>query len=101
MWIEWCFFSKFGLRANKDKTKFMVVRGAQVPMAQDAQTHNRVRIGVVSRNQWITEMVTCSRYEVDVTRGSMRRHLEMVHVVHKSVFLLPYTRRDRSGEYGS
>ena len=43
-------FSKFGLRANKDKTKFMVVRGAQVPMSQDAQTYNRVKMGGVSSN---------------------------------------------------
>ena len=38
-------FSMFRLKANKDKTKFMVVRGAQVPVAQDAQTYNRVRTG--------------------------------------------------------
>ena len=45
-------FSKFGLRANRMKTKFMVLRGAHVPMAQDAQTYNRVRMGGISRNQW-------------------------------------------------
>ena len=38
-------FSKFGLRANKDKTVFMVERGTQVPMVQDIQTYDRVRIG--------------------------------------------------------
>ena len=83
------FFSKFGLKANRIKTKFMVVRGAQVPMAQDAQTYNRVRMGGVSRNQWGKEMVTYSRCGEDVTRGSMRRHLEMVHRVQESVFQCP------------
>ena len=34
-------------------------------------------------------MVTCSRCGVDVTRGSMRRHLEMVHGVQESVFQCP------------
>ena len=82
-------FSKFGLRANKDKTKFMVVRGAQISMAQDAQTYNRVRMGGISRNQWRKEMVTCSRFGVDVTRGSMRRHLELVHRVQELVFQCP------------
>ena len=82
-------FSKFGLKANRMKTKFMVVRGAQVPMAQDAQTYNRVRMGGISRNQWRKEMITCSRCGVDVTRGSMRRHLELVHSVKESVFQCP------------
>ena len=72
-------FSKFGLRANKDKTKFMVVRRAQVPMAQDAQTYDRVSMGGVARHQWRKEVVTCSRCGVEITRGSMRRHLEPVH----------------------
>ena len=79
-------FSKFVLRPNKDKSKFIVVRRAQVPMAQDAQTYNRVRMGGISKNQWRKEMVTCSRYGVNITRGSMRRHLELVHGVQVSVF---------------
>ena len=79
-------FSMFRLKANKDKTKFMVVRGAQVPMAQDAQTYNRVRTGGISRHQWRKEPMTCSRCGVDITRGTMKRHLELVHGVQESAF---------------
>lgn len=34
-------------------------------------------------------MVTFSRCRVDVTRGSMRRHLELVHRVQESVLQCP------------
>ena len=33
--------------------------------------------------------MTCSRCGVDITRGSMRRHLDLVHGVQESVFQCP------------
>ena len=82
-------FAIFGLKTYKDKTKFMVVREAHVTTAQDTKTYNWVRMGRVSRNQWRNEAVTCSRYGIEITRRSMRRHLELVNGVKESVFRYP------------
>ena len=44
-------FIMFGLKANKDKAKFMVMRGAQFPITQDPQTYNRVQARGASKSQ--------------------------------------------------
>ena len=41
-------FARFGLQANCAKTKFMVIRGPQVPLAQESTIYNRVQAGGLS-----------------------------------------------------
>ena len=82
-------FALFGLKANREKTKFMVVRGPQAPMAQNATTYNKVRQGGLSNNQWRKGKVICERCRVEVTQGSLRRHLEQVHGVERREYACP------------
>ena len=82
-------FALFGLKANREKTKFMIVRGPQAPMAQNATTYNKVRQGGLSNNQWRKGKVICERCRVEVTQGSLRRHLEQVHGVERREYACP------------
>jgi len=82
-------FAKFGLRANREKTKFMVVRGPQVPVAQNPTVYNRVRSGGQSRNQWKKEKVECGKCGVELTQGSLRRHMVQIHGAERTTYVCP------------
>ena len=62
----------------------IMVGGVQVSMSQDNQTYNRVRMG---GGIWLPlkkEMVPCNRCRVDITKESVKRHLDMVYGLKES-----------------
>ena len=60
-------FVGFGLKANKDKTKFIVVRGPQAPLTRSLTMYNEIRQGKRKQKEWRREKVTCGQYGVVMT----------------------------------
>ena len=50
-------FAKFGLKANREKTKFMVVRGPQAPLKQSLEMYNNIQKGKKKQNNWRKDVV--------------------------------------------
>ena len=70
-------FARFGLKANRDKTKFMVVRGPQALLAQSTVVYARTRKGGCrvesgASNRWYARSArsTCVRVRCDATSSS-------------------------------
>ena len=71
-------FGKFGLKANSQKTKYMVVRGARVACAQDGETYDRRRRGGITDKEWRKMRTRCEISNKELANASLRRHMEQV-----------------------
>ena len=54
------FFAMVGLKPNWAKTKFIMVQGAQVPLAQETRVYVQVQAKGQTHRQWDTTLVVCS-----------------------------------------
>ena len=72
-------FAHFGLKANRGKTKYMVIRGPPVPQSQSVATYERVRRGGGPRRRLERAKITCERCGARMQRESLQRHLDTIH----------------------
>ena len=80
-------FGKVGLRPNATKTKFMVFRGAPTPRAKKREDYNKIRRKrrkaplVSSTREWRLLRTTCAVCGKEITKASLKRHMETQHSV--------------------
>ena len=78
-------FGRVGLKANAEKTKYMVVRGAAAPRALTKEEYNK-RLKSRSRakftdktGQWRRQSVECLLCGKKMQQASLARHMQSVH----------------------